>query len=50
MRPDRLRFGPNLGIILNECVYRNGITGIAENPLEIVCMDVVCHGRADRSN
>ncbi len=44
------RFGENLGRILDECVYRNGITGVAENPLEIVCVDVVCHGRTDRSN
>ena len=44
------RFGENLGRILDECVYRNGITGVAENPLEIVCVDVVCHGRKDRSN
>ncbi|MBO4568631.1 MAG: AAA family ATPase, partial [Candidatus Methanomethylophilaceae archaeon] len=44
------RFGPNLGTILDECVYKNGVKGISESPLEIVCVDVRCPSRRERTN
>ena len=34
------RFGRNLGKILDTCVYKNGIQGCADNPLQLVCIDV----------
>jgi hypothetical protein len=44
------RFGNNFAEILNECIYKNGITGIAEHPLEIKCIDAVCNSKRSREN
>jgi hypothetical protein len=44
------RFGPNLGKILDECIYKNGVTGVSASPLEIVCVDVRCPVKRDRTN
>lgn len=44
------RFGDNLARILDECVYRNGISGVPGSPLEIVCVDAVCAEKATRAN
>ena len=44
------RFGSNLGEILDRCVYRNGVKGLGNDPLEIVCIDVTCPPRDKRVN
>ncbi len=44
------RFGDNLAKILDECIYRNGITGEAKAPLDIVCIDAVCDSKDGREN
>ncbi|WII09641.1 AAA domain-containing protein [Methanomassiliicoccales archaeon LGM-DZ1] len=44
------RFGDNLAGVLDRFVYRNGIRGLAEHPLEIICIDVRCGPRKERMN
>ena len=44
------RFADNLASILDECVYRNGITGSTGAPLEIVCYDVAGPTGRSREN
>lgn len=44
------RFGNNLALILDECVYKNGIRGNAKQPLEILCVDAVCKTQNIREN
>jgi hypothetical protein len=44
------RFGNNLADVLDKFVYKNGIRGMAEQPLEIVCVDAVCRQKKDREN
>ncbi|MGI6009416.1 MAG: AAA domain-containing protein [Methanomethylophilus sp.] len=44
------RFGDNLAEVLDRFVYGNGIRGLAEEPLEIVCIDVKCGPRKERVN
>lgn len=44
------RFGNNFAAILNDCIYRNGITGKSEHPLEIECIDAVCDSKHSREN
>lgn len=44
------RFGDNFAAILNECIYRNGISGVAEHPLDIDCIDAVCESKNGREN
>ncbi len=44
------RFGDNLAVVLDECVYKNGIEGISRNPLEIICIDTYCSKKVGREN
>ncbi len=44
------RFGPNLASILDKHVYKNGIKGFGNTPLEIICLDVRCGPRDEREN
>ncbi len=44
------RFGNNFAAILDECIYGNGITGVAEHPLKIECVDAVCDSKKSREN
>ena len=44
------RFGNNLALILDECIYKNGIRGNAKIPLEILCVDAVCNSQSEREN
>lgn len=39
------RFGSNLGTILDRLIYRNGINGVAKNPLVVKSIDAVCPPR-----
>jgi len=44
------RFGDNLAKTLDTCIYKNGITGVAKEPLETICIDAPCKSRSDREN
>ena len=47
---DSHRFGYNLGEVLDRYVYRNGVAGLGNDPLEIVCIGAVCEPRDRRIN
>lgn len=44
------RFGNNLAKMLDECVYHNGIKGLAKDPLHLICIDTYCKSKVDREN
>lgn len=44
------RFGKNLAEVLDQMVYMNGITGVADSPLSVKVIDVRYFDKADRSN
>ncbi|MBR7153024.1 MAG: hypothetical protein IKD00_04700, partial [Candidatus Methanomethylophilaceae archaeon] len=44
------RFGRNLAAVLDEHVYRNGMTGSGDGNLEILHIDALCTKRKEREN
>ncbi len=44
------RFASNLAEVLDEYVYKNGMTGNEGSELEIECIDVLCERRDEREN